>query len=114
MNYFIVPGINKQYRSKSMSELNEIAEYCCEFFKISRETFMGKKRNRRITEARFHFMHYARLKEGYNLADIGRCLNKDHTTVMHGVTTMSNLMSVDESYRSQNKKFEMYLNIMMK
>ena len=44
----------------------------------------GKGRKREIVEARWIVMFLAD-RDGMSLQDIGRALNMDHTTVMHGL-----------------------------
>lgn len=46
--------------------------------------FYGRGKKKKIAEARQLVMYLAN-RGGMSLSDIGRALNRDHTTVMHGV-----------------------------
>jgi chromosomal replication initiation ATPase DnaA len=48
------------------------------------EDFQGPERHRPIAWARQDFMLSAE-RAGYSLSEIGRFLNRDHTTVLHGI-----------------------------
>jgi hypothetical protein len=62
--------------------LDEIAEKVCTLYGINLEDLKGKSRRKLFVDARFEFCMAARHSE-HTLTDIGRYLNRDHTTVMH-------------------------------
>lgn len=108
-----MPGISLRAQPKSLVTLNKIATIVCDYFEVDDESFYGKHRKRTVVEARFFFMHYAKNKGKYTLADIGRCINRDHTTVMHGITTLDNLIYTDKRYEKEVKNLEIHVNLML-
>lgn len=42
-------------------------------------------RERKVTRARWAAMYVLRHEKGYSFPEIGRVMNRDHTTVIHGV-----------------------------
>lgn len=79
-----------------LSELEEIVNtYLPEKFKEKSWTLQSNCRKREVVVLRQIFCYIAR-KQGYKLTVIGDKLGKrDHTTVIHSVTTASNLLATD-------------------
>jgi chromosomal replication initiator protein len=72
-----------------------------------RLTLPSKSRKREVVELRMMFCFLARSMK-YKLGTIGELLGaRDHTTVIHNVSTFLNLMETDEQFRS---KFQVILN----
>ena len=73
----------------------------CEYFNITRDTLLSKSRKRQIVQARQIAMYLSRnLIDNCSLATIGAELGgKDHATVLHACTTVSDLMSTDKSFK---------------
>jgi hypothetical protein len=61
---------------------------------------LEKTRRRPVVEARGVFYKIYKDIEGWSLADIGALFGKDHATVMHGISTIEDLMSNDESLKT--------------
>lgn len=59
-----------------------------------------RNRHRNLVELRFIYFFIAR-SMGYNLTTIGRSLNMDHTTVVHGLNTFKNLYETNEPFRQK-------------
>jgi len=74
-----------------------ITEYC-ERTGIPRDVLMGRTRRRAVAWARQELMLDLHILDGLSFAKIGRKLNRDHTTVMHGVRAAA---SRQERKRSQ-------------
>jgi hypothetical protein len=49
---------------------------------VSWARIVGRQRSRQVVAARWLTMHML-YEAGYSLSDIGRCLSKDHSTVLH-------------------------------
>lgn len=69
----------------SRAELRRMAEAFCERTGVSLMDLTGKRRERWIAHPRQDFMAEAYSTRRYSLPEIGRFLNRDHTTVLHGV-----------------------------
>jgi hypothetical protein len=63
---------------------------------ISKDAFYSDKRGRNIVLARQLFCYIARVKLGHKLVPISMFIERDHTTVIHAVKTISNLLSVND------------------
>ena len=73
----------------------------CEYFNISREDLLSKSRKRQIVQARQIAMFLSRnLITNCSLATIGQEIGgKDHATVLHACTTVSDLMATDKVFK---------------
>ena len=81
--------------------IDKVQEVVCEYFNITRETLLSKSRKRQIVQARQIAMFMSRNHiGGCSLSTIGMELGgKDHATVLHACTTVSDLMSTDKTFR---------------
>ena len=81
--------------------IDKVQDVVCEYFNITRETLLSKSRKRQIVQARQIAMFMSRnLITGCSLSTIGMELGgKDHATVLHACTTVSDLMSTDKMFR---------------
>ncbi len=87
--------------SQSEVTIDKVQEVVCDYFNITRETLLSKSRKRQIVQARQIAMFMSRnLIGGCSLATIGMELGgKDHATVLHACSTVSDLMTTDKSFR---------------
>lgn len=84
---FAAPGCIKI----SQSVLDAEIDYVCQAHKVTRKELMSPERRRQVSHARFEL--YWRLRSHtwplggnkYSLPEIGRALNRDHTSVLHGL-----------------------------
>lgn len=60
-------------------------DFICETYDVTRDTLIGRRRTRSIAEARHHLMWILRVVLGLSLPRIGSLLERDHTTIIHGV-----------------------------
>ena len=106
-------------RGRSMMELaNSITENLvgeektvCDYFNISREDLLSKSRKRQIVQARQIAMYLSRnLISNCSLAAIGQEIGgKDHATVLHACTTVSDLMATDKLFKKYVSDIESML-----
>ena len=86
--------------------LAEIRREVCEYFKITQAEMMGSRRNASTVLAR-HFAYYiARSLTGASLTQIGRAYKRDHSSVIHAIGKMEELVLVNSSIAEQYKYFE--------
>ena len=81
--------------------IDKVQEVVCEYFNITRETLLSKSRKRQIVQARQIAMFLSRnLIGGCSLSTIGMELGgKDHATVLHACTTVSDLITTDRMFK---------------
>ena len=86
---------------KNDLNIDKVQKTVCEYFNISREDILSKSRKRQIVQARQIAMFLSRnLISNCSLATIGQEIGgKDHATVLHACTTVSDLMSTDTVFR---------------
>ena len=95
--------------SKEIS-IDKVQTTVCEYFNISREMLLSKSRKRNIVQARQIAMYISRNMLNCSLTTIGTELGgKDHATVMHAISTVSDLMSTDKSFRKYVSDIEKML-----
>ena len=75
------PDLSKSYFRDIITPL--VAQVCGERGMAVKD-ILGHCRTKRVTDAR-HWVFYEAHKRGIPYAEIGRLMNRDHTTVIHGV-----------------------------
>ena len=71
-----------------------------QYFGLKQSSLRGPKRDRPIARPRQVFMYLCRTELGLTHEDIGSLLGgRDHTTVMHGVETITNELSTNDRLR---------------
>ena len=78
-----------------------VQKIVCEYFNITRDELLSKTRKRNIVQARQIAMYMSRnLISNCSLSTIGAEIGgKDHATVLHACTTVSDLMSTDKTFK---------------
>ena len=81
--------------------IDRVQEAVCEYFNISLDTLQSPSRKRQIVQARQIAMYLCRCYiSSCSLSTIGAEIGgKDHATVLHACTTVSDLMSTDKVFR---------------
>jgi chromosomal replication initiator protein len=87
--------------TKNEVTIDDVQDVVCEYFNITRESLVSKSRKRQIVQARQIAMYMSRnLISGCSLSTIGMELGgKDHATVLHACSTVSDLMTTDKSFK---------------
>lgn len=67
--------------------LREIAKLVCAFHQVTDTDFFSDRRNNKSVYARCHFWFLARKFTGRSLPEMGRFVNRDHTTAVSGINT---------------------------
>ena len=83
----------------SIKEINlkEIQYAVCAHYQIGLTDLKSTRRDRKVTRPRQLAMYLAKTLTPLSLPDIGRGFERDHTTVMHAVSTIENLITRDKS-----------------
>lgn len=94
--------ITDQIVGEEKTELNieKVQAVVCEYFSITRDMLLSKSRKRQIVQARQIAMYLSRTMLNCSLSTIGSELGgKDHATVLHACNTVSDLISLDKTFR---------------
>ena len=81
--------------------IDRIQSAVCDYFNLTRETLVSPSRKRQIVQARQIAMYLCRnLISNCSLSAIGAEIGgKDHATILHACTTVSDLMSTDRVFK---------------
>ncbi len=81
--------------------IEKVQTSVCDYFNITRDTLLSKSRKRQIVQARQIAMYLSRaLIPNCSLATIGSEIGgKDHATVLHACSTVTDLMSTDRVFK---------------
>ena len=81
--------------------IDGVQRVVCDYFNITRDELLSKTRKRQIVQARQIAMYMSRnLISNCSFSTIGAEIGgKDHATVLHACTTVSDLMSTDKTFR---------------
>ena len=80
---------------------NLIIDVVCDHFSITKEQIVSKNRSNDIAKPRQVIMYLCKNMTGYSLDAIGSLLGgRDHTTVLHGVQTISKEYNNNENIRN--------------
>ena len=80
--------------------IDKVQKVVCDYFNISRTELVSKTRKRQIVQARQIAMYMSRSLINCSLSTIGAEIGgKDHATVLHACTTVSDLMSTDKAFK---------------
>ena len=92
--------------------IDKVQKNVCEYFNITRDDLLSKSRKRQIVQARQISMYLCRnLISNCSLATIGaETGGKDHATVLHACTTVSDLMSTDKTFKKYVNDIENILS----
>ena len=80
-----------------MTELNRIHNYVNESLDIEINT---NTRKQEIVDGRFLFSKIARRCTELSLSNIGKYLNKDHASIIHGVKQFDNVLVLDDKFKA--------------
>ena len=90
--------------------IDTVQKTVCEYFNITRDALLSKSRKRQIVQARQIAMYMVRNLINCPLSTIGTELGgKDHSTVLHACTTVSDLMATDKTFRQYVSDIERML-----
>ncbi|MDU0371038.1 chromosomal replication initiator protein DnaA [Hymenobacter endophyticus] len=81
--------------------LDFIQKTCAEYFGVSLDLLKAKTRKKEVVTARQVAMYFAKEHTTHSLKSIGHHFGgRDHSTVIHSVQTVSDLIDSDKSFRS--------------
>lgn len=65
------------------------------------EEILGASRSRGLVLCRHVYYHIARTKMGLKLSQIGAFFNRDHTTIIHGLSKVKDMISIEDDITCQ-------------
>ena len=90
--------------------IDRVQKVVCEYFNITRDDLLSKTRKRQIVQARQIAMYMSRSLINCSLSTIGAEIGgKDHATVLHACTTVTDLMSTDKTFKQYVSDIEKIL-----
>jgi len=63
--------------------LMDVALRVCVYYEITFDAFISPRRNKILVDARTDFCHLAKITTRHGCNQIGRFMNRDHTSVLH-------------------------------
>ena len=90
--------------------IDKVQKFVCDYFNITRDDLHSKTRKRQIVQARQIAMYMSRNLLNCSLASIGAEIGgKDHATVLHACTTVSDLVATDKAFKQYVSDIEKIL-----
>lgn len=95
MNYWAIPLQKDRLGLKSQIERADvIISKVAAFYGMSNAEIRGKCRKKELVKARWLAMYFIRSKTDFTLNTIGDLFGRDHTTVIHALRTINDIMSL--------------------
>lgn len=103
MNYLVVPGIKDQYRIESAPIVTpeKIIKTVCDHFDLNADGLKGRCRGKELVHARYVIFYLIRKHTSMTLKAAGLLFNRDHTTVIHGIEHLGNIMDTEPNVRDE-------------
>ena len=111
--YYVFPGISPYGREAILKKMNlsnnVIVSIVCKHYNLDVKRVMSKERYRELVTARQISMYLMRKYTNQTLKEVGGYFGRDHTTAVHALQTLSNLIDTDVL----NKDIEMITELMI-
>lgn len=95
---------------KSVGKIEKLKTAIFEVMGLKFEDFTKMSRKKEFFYARMIFINHCRFYENMNLHKIGELVNRDHTTVMHGIKTYKNDIKYNTEFREIMDQINKKLN----
>ena len=83
--YDLVKIVGYSFSSPQKSKIDNIVDYMCKRYELSKSELLSKKKTLDIVRARNIIHNLLSEKYKMNLTNIGRHFKQDHTTVLHSI-----------------------------
>ena len=83
--YDLVKIVGYSFSSPQKSKIDNIIDYMCKRYELSKTELLSKKKTLDIVRARNIIHNLLNEKYKMNLSNIGRHFKQDHTTVLHSI-----------------------------
>ena len=88
--YDLVKIVGYSFSSPQKSKIDNIVDYMCKRYELSKSELLSKKKTLDIVRARNIIHNLLNEKYKMNLSNIGRHFKQDHTTVLHSIKMKAN------------------------
>ena len=88
--YDLVKIVGYSFSSPQRATIDNIINYICKKYEVSKVELLGKKRTLDIVRSRNIIHNLLNEKYKMNLTNIGRYFKQDHTTVLHSIKMKAN------------------------
>lgn len=109
MNYFVIPGMikaNHVRKESGFMKPNKIIDYVLSYFNITHEQLIQKTRKRDVVHRRQVMMYLLSKNTGLTYVKIGAILGMDHTSVIHSIKQLKDLMYSDPDIKEEIEKLQ--------
>lgn len=96
----------KWYPPPNHVTLKRVTDAACDYFGLDEEKVKSKSRKRELALCRFIIFGIVKKKSRLSLKSIADEFSRDHTSVIHGLQTLKDLMDTDETIRKQFNEIE--------
>jgi len=102
----IVKEILRDYlEAAKENEPERIIEIVAEFFNLTKEDILNEKKTKEVARVRQIVMYFLRYHLNMPLKEIGKIIGgRDHSTVIHGIEKIENLLEKDQDLREKIRK----------
>lgn len=93
-----------QYKAVAKKHLLDISS---EYFQIGKEILIGESRKAALVKCRhmvFYFLHQVKMPK----EQIAQLVGKDHSTIIHAISTVKGYVTVDKEYKEEYEKYKNY------
>ena len=102
---------DRNINPKTIFNVDLLVTVCANLFGIKENLIVSQSRKTEAVWSRYFIYKHLRDNTLLSLGSIGARLgSKDHSTVLHGLTTHSRLIEVDRDYRMMAEEFESQVN----
>jgi|SRR6478752_2867138 len=103
MNYIGIPGIKESYRAELAPVItpDKIINTVCDHFSMNEQQLKGSCRDKELVHARHLIFYFLRKYTSISLKRAGQLFNRDHTTVIHGLDKLSDLMDTEPEVKAE-------------
>lgn len=81
-----------------MITIDDVLDVVSEYTGVDKSSILGRSRYREVMRARHLFVYLAVEHTGRSVSELGRFCNKDHTTIIHSVKLVSDLIETNNDY----------------
>lgn len=107
-NYFSLPGLKgiNVFPAFSRYDAENIIKEVCEYFSLTRKQMMKRTRQREIVLARQISIYLIKKYSSLTLVSIAKIFKYDHTTIMHSIRSVMNLIDTKDNASEDMKRIE--------
>lgn len=112
MNYMAIPGLKNRSQLNQRSKFANseiIIEIVLNHFKLTFNQVLEKNRRFEVRYPRQIIMYFLLKNTSMTFNAIGKLFNRDHSTVIHSVNTIQNLIDTEDKKRFEIRSLESFI-----